>query len=117
MPAITQEEQAAKHKAVIAARERRTGKKQTSPSLTYNPQLFWPEPRFINKRDGSMIEGPLTDETAPLTLSPPGEGLYRILRDAGALIEEALICVMHMELGEHERANEIWVKYGFDPLD
>ena len=64
-------------------------------------------------QDGSTIDGPLDDEKALLILPKiGGHGIYTILREQGAEIEEALLCVLHLQCGEEELANPILTKHG-----
>lgn len=69
-------------------------------------------------QDGSEIHGPLTDEKVLLILPEiGGHGIYKILREHGAPIEEAFLCVLHMQVGEKDKANPILTKHGLAALD
>ena len=62
--------------------------------------------------DGSHINGPISDEIAPLLLPEAGMGIYRILRDQGCSPEHAALCVWHRMIGDRDRANAILAQYG-----
>lgn len=73
---------------------------------------------YISQKDGNNVSSPLTDETALLVIPElGGHGIYKILREQGAPIEEAVLCVLHMQCDDRILANEILVKYGLSPLD
>jgi len=73
---------------------------------------------YKNIEDGSAIKGPLTDETALLIIPClGGHGIFRILREHGASIEEAVLCVLSIQIGDNGKASEILVKYGLEPLE
>lgn len=46
-----------------------------------------------------------------------GHGIFEILREHGASIDEAVLCVLHIQVKDRELASEILVKYGLAPLD
>ena len=107
MPAITQEQIMAKHKATIAARSRRTGEKQPA-RIEMGEQMG-----MININDGSTVRLPLTDETALLVIPKiGGHGLYVIYRESGMPINKAVLCVMCLMTGKIEQARAIKSEYG-----
>ena len=107
MPAITQEQIMAKHKATIAARSRRTGEKQPA-RIEMGEQMG-----MININDGSTVQLPLTDETALLVIPKiGGHGLYVIYRESGMPINKAVFCVMCLMTGKIEQARAIKSEYG-----
>ena len=80
MPAITQEQQAAKHAAVIAARERRTGKKRK-----------W---------------CPGDEPIIGIPSDAPSQGLYHALLEKGASPDDAQMYVLNSHIGDNAEWNK-----------
>lgn len=69
-------------------------------------------------QDGSEVHGPLTDEKVLLILPEMGgHGIYKILREHEVPIEEAFLCVLHLQVGKKDKANPILTKHGLAALE
>jgi hypothetical protein len=68
---------------------------------------------FFTGQRGEQIEPPLTDEKALLILPEMGgHGIYKILRDKGATVETAVVCVLSKCVGDIEAYEKILSEYG-----